>query len=45
MTEAQHNYGPFRAGQDYKIIKEGFDWYLIAIGGKAVYSPKWVFED
>jgi len=45
MIEALLNYGPCKKGADYRVLKEGRDWYLVAVGGKAIYVFKWVFED
>ena len=44
MLESRTNYGPCKKGQDYRVLNDGFDWYLISVGGKAVYVPKWVFD-
>ena len=45
MFEAQVNYGMFKRGCDYKVVKEGYDWCLVAVKGKTIYVPKWVFEN
>jgi hypothetical protein len=45
MLEAVVNYGPIKRRQDYRVLNEGKDWYLVAVRGKSVYVPKWVFED
>jgi len=45
MLEAVCNYGPIKKRQDYRVLNEGMDWYLMAVKGKPVYVPKWVFED
>ena len=44
MFEAQLNYGILKRGQDYRVIEEGYDWSLVAVKGKTIYVPKWVFE-
>jgi hypothetical protein len=44
MIKSLTDYGPCKKGQDYRVLTDGFDWYLIACGGKAVYVPRWVFE-
>mgnify|MGYP001814631908 CR=1 FL=1 len=45
MLEAQCNYGPIKRKQDYRVLGEGRDWYLVSVKGKPVYVYKWVFED
>lgn len=45
MFEAQISYGLLKRGHDYKIVDEGYDWYLVATRGKSVYVPRWVFDD
>lgn len=45
MIEAVISYGPFKRGHDYKVIDEGYDWYLIAVGGSAIYAFKWIFDN
>lgn len=44
MLEAQVSYGLIKKGQDYTILNEGCDWYLVKVKGKAYYTFKWVFE-
>lgn len=41
--EAKINYGCFKKGNFYPIVSEGLDWYLMKVGGKAIYAFKWVF--
>ena len=45
MLEAIGNYGPIKRKQDYRIIREGYDWYLVSVKGKAIYIFKWAFEN
>lgn len=45
MLEATSSYGPIKRRQEYRVLNEGFDWYLVSVKGKAVYVFKWVFED
>jgi len=44
MLEARTNYGPCKKNQDYRVLSDGFDWYMVSSGGKAIFAPKWVFE-
>ena len=34
------NYGPLKRGQDYTVISEGSDSFLVRCQGKPVYAPK-----
>lgn len=43
MLTATVNYGLIQKGQDYLMLSEGYDWYLLKIQGKAFYAFKWVF--
>ena len=45
MLTAHVNYGLIKKGQDYSVLSEGYDWYLMRVQGKAIYVNKWVFED
>lgn len=45
MLEATCNYGPIKRRQDYRVLNEGFDWYMVAVRGKVIYVPKFVFEE
>lgn len=43
MLEATTNYGPFKKGQDYRVLEEKVDWCRVLTKGKVVYTPRWVF--
>ena len=45
MLEATSSYGPIKRRQDYRILGEGLDWYLVIVKGKPIYVFKWVFEE
>jgi len=45
MLIANINYGLVQVGQEYSVLEEGSDWYLIKIGGRAMYVFRWVFEE
>lgn len=42
---ANVNYGLVKKDNDYTVLAEGYDWYLIKLRGSSVYVPKWVFEN
>ncbi len=33
------NYGPFKNGQDYRVLSSGRDWVRSTCGGKQYYIP------
>ena len=33
------NYGPFKKGQDYKVLSSGRDWVRSTCGGKPYFIP------
>ena len=38
------NYGLVRKDNEYEVIEEGRDWYLVRVAGQANYVFRWVFE-
>ncbi len=42
---ASLNYGEVKEGFEYRILETGYDYYLMSVRGRALYVPKWVFED
>jgi len=42
MITAGMDYGPFRKGQSYRLIRQGFDWLLIKGCGRLIYVPTFI---
>lgn len=37
------NYGPLLKNNQYNILREGYDFYEVAVNGKVLTVPKFVF--
>ena len=42
MITINHAYANLVVGHAYKMVKEGYDWYLLRVLGYLMYVPKWV---
>ena len=38
-------YGSAKQGYTYRVLDTGYDYYSIAVHGRALCVPKWVFDD
>lgn len=36
-------YGFLKRGQEYTVLKDGKDWFLVKGRGKIIYVPRYVF--
>jgi len=45
MVTAHVNYGLIQQGQEYIVLREGYDWYEVRVKGKAICAYKWIFEN
>ena len=43
MLTAHCDYGFVRNGNDYEVVGEGDDWYLVKFRGTSMYVFKWIF--
>lgn len=41
---AVSDYGNLVRGREYKVIRKGYDFFLIKLKGRLFYAPNWVFE-
>lgn len=44
MKTVYTNYGPCRAGQSYRVIREGSDYTVLSVQGKPVNVPLYIFQ-
>lgn len=42
--KAFHHYGRIRKGNEYAVLAEGRDYFVVAVDGKRLAVFKWVFE-
>lgn len=43
--KAERFWGEIKAGNVYKILGEGRDYFRVSVDGKIVYAFKWVFRE
>jgi hypothetical protein len=41
--KATVDYGPVKAGKEYRVVGEGCDWYAVKVRGTVLHVFRWVF--
>ncbi len=44
VTAGQNYRGLLVRGTSYRVMENGYDFYLLSVGGKPTYVPKWITE-